>query len=223
MNKLTTRIGALAALLMLSISAFAQAQSAAPVKGNTYAVRGVFYTVPVKRDKRGVVTVTDPSGRKTFPPITDISSPLDGGTMGTKLFAEGLKKLEAAGKVTIQSRPMGAVRSGETLQLWGGASYVPLGNDIDYSKLGDARIVSPLSASRFDIHVEEVGDNGEATSLTINTETNEAMKDGTVYRASLQTTVRLRAGETIVYVLGTSPDNKRETFFAISAELVTFK
>lgn len=221
MNRRMMIFGALAAILMLSISAFAQgAHENAPQKPHQFYIRSVYYIITVKQC-RGCAASTSAVG-EAMTTLNASTSPLDGGIMNTTRFEEELKHLVATGKVEIASRPSGIVGAGTTLNLAVGSQYVELAPG---TKAGPVQpntgLYSPLLYGEiFNVHVEPTGEDGTAAALDINNERSEPEAGGVFYRTALKTSVTLHSGETAVYGLGPSPDNKRLTFFAISAAVV---
>jgi hypothetical protein len=219
-------------LLLLSAAAPARAQNLAdalkrledvgknrpPTDGRVYVVRTVFFTVSPRHLPRFPVTVTDAQGKVTLPPVVEAASLLDGGQMGTALFAAELKKLEAAGVVKLGSRPSGIVNAGETLNLSFGAE-IPVAVAGLEDKDGLLRSTTTgyiIDGSQLNLKVEELGDDD---TYTVDVEAESAEPDGgTVQLASIKTRLEMRRGKTFIFKLGTSPDNSRENYFAVGVE-----
>ncbi len=127
-------------------------------------------------------------------PATELvtASPLDGGKMKTTDFERAFSQLVSAGKITVGSRPAGKVEAGKTLELTAGSNP---------------------RLSRFKFSADEIGDDGKTFDLQIEL---ESWHDN--YHTVVSTSIYLRAGETIIFSTGTSPDNRRKNFYALSIE-----
>lgn len=202
MRKSLTNILTFAALLTLAVTA--SAQTAAPEKPRAYALRTTFYTAPVKV-----------KGGRTDIKIFNNTPPLDGGQMASAKFAEEMNKLEAEGRVTITNRQMTIMRAGETFQLYSGAAATVLSDVAEAAAHGRKIAPLTLASGEVNVHLEET--TGGRVSLAIKARVVEPSKDGGAYNSSVETTVWVSPGETLVFVIGTSPDSKRQTFFAVSA------
>lgn len=202
---------------LLALAATAAAQTAAPKTEQSYVIRTVFFTAAPRRLPRFPVAVTDSQGKVTHPPVVEASTLLDGGQMGTALFAAELKKLEAQGLVKVGSRPSGVVHAGVTFHLSSGMEIpVAVAGLDDKGQLRSTTTGYFLEGSRLDLKVVELGD---AAAYTVDVEAESAEPDGgTVQLASVKTRLEMRPGRTVILKLGASSDNSRENYFAVGVE-----
>jgi hypothetical protein len=203
---------------LLTLSATAAAQTAPHKTEQVYVVRTVFFTASPRRLPRFPVTVTDAPGKVTLPPVVEAATLLDGGQMGTALFAAELKKLEASGAVKVGSRPFGVVGAGGTLNLSSGAEIpVAVAGLDDKGRPRSTTTGYLINGGRLNVKVEELGDGD---TYTVDVEAESAEPDaGTVQLASIKTRLEMRRGKTFIFKLGASPDNNsRENYFAVGVE-----